>query len=284
MTGIDAQNSKTRYEAFTKFSDDLNRSQSFDMLAACFELHLKNILNFHVFRVSYRQGANCIQLTVSSKGAILAMGQQLPLLAYEQTLQEEGYSKCWTDITALALQDPFKLPASEEGRLWGWCFNQGPRELLVSLLSGRSREFSINGIPLLQLIAENLELKLLELCLLRELEEKNRKLQEALFAIDGKNTQIASIIELQRQNLSLSKEEIAAKNKKLLELSALNAHTLREPLSRILGLVSVLEYYDSLDDVKVEILPRLRKSSNDLDAALQDVISKATKDLLELKP
>ncbi len=242
------------------------------------------MLNFHTFRASYRRGTSCIQLTVTTEGAFFEHGQQLPLLAHEQEILEAEKPRHWSNIVALPLPEAFELPEGEEAQLWGWNFNQGQeRVLLVSLLAGKSRMFCTNHTPLLQLIAENLEMKLLELCLLQELEEKNRKLQEALFAIDGKNNQIASIMELQQQHLKLSKEKIAAKNAKLAELSALNAHTLREPLSRILGLVSVLEYYDSLEEVRDQILPRLRESSNDLDIALQDVITKATQDLMELK-
>lgn len=221
---------------------------------------------------------------VTSQGATIEIDEKLHYLAYEELLHEKGIPMFWPDPYVFNLPEAYQVPASEEAELWGWCFNHGQqREIIVSLLAGKSQQFTKKHIPFLTLVAENLESKLLELCLFRELDEKNLKLQDALTTIHSKNKEISSIIEVQKEIIGMRTQELSAKNEKLLEISVLNAHHVREPLSRILGLISVMEYYKSVEEIKVEVLPRLRKSSQDLDLALQDVISKATKDLVELK-
>ena len=67
-----------------------------------------------------------------------------------------------------------------------------------------------------------------------------------------------------------------------MQISALNAHNVREPLSRILGLINMLDIERS-EEILNEIIPLIKISANDLDIALQNVINYATKDLLKLK-
>ncbi len=89
-------------------------------------------------------------------------------------------------------------------------------------------------------------------------------------------------MEQQQDTIRLRTQEIAAKNEKLLEISVLNAHQVREPLSRMLGLISIFDYYEA-EQLKSEIIPMLKQSSTDLDNALQEVVTKATEDLITLK-
>lgn len=258
------------YEAFSKFSNSLIKSQSLEELASCFKINLKYLFHFYVFRASYRRGNFCIHLTVTPQAATIDVQEKMDYLPFENDLKEKGIPLLWSDLQTFDLPEEYRIASAEEPQLWGWCFNHGQeREIIVSLLSGKSQGFSKKNILFLTLVAENLESKLLELCLFRELDEKN--------------AHISSIIEVQKEIIALRTQELSAKNAQLLEISVLNAHHLREPLSRILGLISVMEYYKSFDEIKRDVLPRLRKSSNDLDIALQDVIERATKDLIELK-
>ena len=76
--------------------------------------------------------------------------------------------------------------------------------------------------------------------------------------------------------------EIAEKNKKLLHISALNAHNIREPLSRIQG---IIEFFEFLDDetCRKELVPKLITSARKMDEVLKEVVEMASKELIDLK-
>ncbi|MCC9135477.1 hypothetical protein ACFSKU_13795 [Pontibacter silvestris] len=272
------------YEAYSRFSNSLIRCRTFDDVAACFKVNLKYLFNFHVFRASYHRGSYYLHLTVTSGGANMQVQHEAGYLAHEEVLLEKGIPACWKELEPFLLPEEYKLPEDEQGELWGWLIrNDEKHQVLVSVLSGTSKLFTKKDITFLKLATENLKTKLLEICLFNELDEKNKYLKDALVTIHEKNTEITSIIEQQKEIIASRTKEIADKNEKLLQISVLNAHDVREPLTRIMGLMSLMEHYASSDDIKDKFLPKLKASSEDLDKALQHVISKATTDLLKLK-
>jgi light-regulated signal transduction histidine kinase (bacteriophytochrome) len=112
---------------------------------------------------------------------------------------------------------------------------------------------------------------------------KSKELEDAFVTVKEKNAVISSIIKQQKEIIKLRTQEIANKNKRVLAISILKAHNVQEPFSRILGLISLVDHYHPSDEIKIGIIPKLKESSTDLDLALQDVITRATTDLVELK-
>lgn len=270
------------YEAFSKFSNNLIRCRSFDDIAECFRINLKYLFNFHVFRASYQRNGTYIHLMATATHTDITVSKQPGYLDYENSLLEKNVPMRWTELEDRGLPATFSLPESEEGVLWGWHIRNDERQIVVSLLSGISKSFNKNDIAFVKLVAENLESKLLEVCLFEEVDEKNKKLQDAVHTINEKNSIITTIIEEQKQVIRDRTKEIEDKNKTLLEISVLNAHNVREPLSRIIGLVSLVDYEED-NIVITEIIPKIKVSSNDLDMALRNIINRATTDLLQHK-
>ncbi|RAU82886.1 hypothetical protein [Pontibacter arcticus] len=269
MLNSEDQVNRITYEAFSKFSNALIRCRSFEEVGECLKLNLKYLFNFHVLRASYTRGSQHVHITVKANHAAICLIGKPDLLAYEKTLLAKGIPLYWKAGELPALPAVFDLPAQEQAELWGWLFKSDGRQIVVSLLAGNSKPFTRREVTFVKLVAETLESKLLELCLYRELDEKN--------------AMILSINQHQQEIITSRTREIADKNKKLLDISILNAHDVREPLSRIMGLLSLVDHVKSPDYLKAEILPRLKTSSSDLDAALKDVIAQATNDLLDLK-
>ncbi|PSR55498.1 hypothetical protein AHMF7605_19290 [Adhaeribacter arboris] len=285
MIAAENQIFRITYEAFSKFSNNLSKCRSLDDVAACFKINLKYLFNFHVFRASYQRGNRYIHLMVTAEDCSIVLQSTSGYFAYETVLLEKGIPLHYNlDIDTIPLPEVYRSLTIAEPELWGWNFKQAQdRQIIVSLLSGKSQVFTKKDISFLKMVAESLESKLLEVCLFLELDAKNQELGNAVTTIHEKNGVITSIMEHQKEIIEQRTQEIATKNARLLEISVLNAHHVREPLSRILGLISVFDYYDSLADIQREVLPKLKISSADLDSALQDVINKATSDLIELK-
>jgi signal transduction histidine kinase len=270
------------YEAFSKYSNRLLRCRSFKDIEECFRINLKYLFNFHVFRASYQRNGLFIHLEATASATYITVEREPRYLNYEKKLLETSIPMRWIELESMALPASFCLPLEEEGTLWGWHIKNDDRQIVVSVLSGLSKSFSKADIAFVKLVAENLESKLLEVCLFEEVDEKNKKLEEAVHTINEKNAIITDIIEEQKEVIKERTKEIEAKNKTLLEISVLNAHNVREPLSRILGLVSLVDY-ERDEEVISDIISKIKTSSNDLDLALQQIISRATIDLLKHK-
>ncbi|MFT2009762.1 hypothetical protein ACMA1I_13865 [Pontibacter sp. 13R65] len=258
---------RVRYEAFSKFSNTLIRSRTVDAVAEALQVNLKYLFNFHVYRLSFNWNDYIVHITVSAGG--VEVQQQQSYLPHELQLLQQREPMHTTQPATLDLPQAYNLAEEEQAELWAWCFEREECQIVISLLSGKSRVFTRRDITFVKLLAENLESKLLEICLFQMLDK-----QHAL---------ITSINQHQQEIIEHRTKEIAAKNEKLIEVSIMNAHHLREPLSRILGLITLADYCHTPEELKETILPKLKRSSTDLDEALKAVIYKATAELTELK-
>jgi hypothetical protein len=66
-------------------------------------------------------------------------------------------------------------------------------------------------------------------------------------------------------------QTLIKQNEKLIQHAFINAHKVRSPLARILGLVSLIKYEVRLDDKGKDLFERLEFSSNELDNVLKEV-------------
>ena len=70
------------------------------------------------------------------------------------------------------LPESFISIQEEQPELWGWNFSDNDRIIVISVYSGGRKIFSQKDINFLRLVADNLETKFAELCLIKELDEK----------------------------------------------------------------------------------------------------------------
>ncbi len=93
--------------------------------------------------------------------------------------------------------------------------------------------------------------------------------------IKEQNRQIASMNEDLEERVQQRTQELEAQNKKLAEYAFINSHLLRAPLSRILGLINVID--QEHNPKETELIGLLRRSGNELD----EIIKKITETLNE---
>ena len=156
--------------------------------------------------------------------------------------------------------------------LWGWHFQYNNLDVCVSVLSDNTKRFVNGDIEILHLVVDTVITKYQELRFKIELENKNKNLHEALLLIEKKNKQINQIVYNQKAIIDARTKEIRGKNNKLLEISKMNAHNVREPLSRILGIVDIIDHL-SAEELHGEALGFLKDSASDLDCTLQKIIA-----------
>jgi len=81
----------------------------------------------------------------------------------------------------------------------------------------------------------------------------------------------------------LHEEEISQQNKQFKEIAFIFSHTVRAPLSNILGLVSVLDEKSPLNDINKKIVDYLKISAKQLDAVIRNVVDRTVKINLDRK-
>ena len=105
----------------------------------------------------------------------------------------------------------------------------------------------------------------------------NERLQEAKMTIERqskfiqeKNDELATEVERQTQSLKQANAELLDHNSRLEQFAFIISHNLRAPMSRIIGLSSILDFTKDASEVS-EIAKLMTKSSQDMDHIIKDL-------------
>lgn len=88
--------------------------------------------------------------------------------------------------------------------------------------------------------------------------------------IQEKNTELAIEIEKQTQDLKTANAELTDHNNRLEQFAFVISHNLRAPMSRILGLSSILDFTKEPNEIS-QIAKLMMQSTHDLDRIIQDL-------------
>ncbi|GHA43671.1 hypothetical protein GCM10007103_26050 [Salinimicrobium marinum] len=270
------------YEAYSKFANGINRCGSVGEIVEDLQMHLKYLLNFHSIKLLLPQEEGFLLLSVFSDDISYRIVEKESLLPFEKSLLQKSIPVRTSDIPIELFRTESDFLKLKNPELWGWSFQKNDRQVLVSLISDEQKPFTFGDVEILKLVTDCLEAKLQEILLKNQLANRNKSLSEAYKTIKLQNDQIQKIVENQKEIIKERTREIMEKNEKLLHISALNAHNVREPLSRIQGISQLFEYYDE-KAIREELIPKLNTSLEEMDSVLQEVIEMASQELISLK-
>lgn len=282
ITNNTSQLYRITYEAYSKFANNISRCTSLKEVGEISRTHLKYLLNFHIIRLSIQEDDKYLFFSIAGNQVIYDLKEQTQILNHEKDLLENEIPLLTKDIPHEWIDEYMESNQLIEPSLWGWLFKKNERKIAVTLISDKNKPFNTGDVDILKLVVDCFEAKFHEIYLSRLLAIKNKSLTKALNTIQEKNDQIQKIVENQQQIIEDRTKEIVEKNKKLLHISAINAHNVREPLSRIQGLIQLFDLFDD-QQIRTEVIPKLEKSAEEMDHVLQDVINMATNELSELK-
>lgn len=270
------------YEAYSKFANGINRCSNLEEIANVCKTNLKYLINFRILRMCIiREKDNFIAEQFA--GTIsYDFESEADLFTYEQDLIETGIPLLTGNIPDKLLKGKIDRSELFDPVLWGWAFEKTDSKVVVSLLADQEMTFSVGDIDILKLVVDCIQSKFNEIYLKKQLAIQNKNLSEAYETIKLKNDEIETIVKNQQQTINLRTQSIAEKNEKLLHISALNAHNIREPLSRIQGIVQLVELVDD-ETFKNELIPKLESTVEEMDEVLQEVVEMASKELVALK-
>lgn len=270
------------YESLSRFSSVLSRSTTLEQVKQCIQRQLKYLFDYQLLRFSFYQGEQYITFSLVPTGSTLACGGSDLLWKQEAVLRATNVPVIIDDPAFIAdsLQPSGLRMVETPTQLWGWHLEfASDSGLIISVFSGGDRQFQPADVPILRIAVENLYAKILSIKLIDELGENQRELQSALANLQEKNEVIARLVATQEAVIQHRTQELEQKNTKLLELSRHHAHTIREPISRILSLTYLMETL-SAQEVMEEMMPMLAVTSQDLDKALQQIIRSIDADFI----
>lgn len=270
------------YEAYSKFANEVNRCSNLEEVAEVCKTHLKYLLNFHIIRMTIFQSGKLFTFELYGNKIWFDLKGESRLFPYEDELFKKGIPLITNEIPDKLVKDKVDLNDLYDPVLWGWCFDKSERKVLVSLLADQTKAFSVGDVDILKLMVDCIQAKFSEIYLKRQLAIQNQNLSEAYDTIKEKNEEIQRIVLNQKETIKARTSEIALKNEKLLHISVLNAHNVREPLSRIQGIIELFDFMDD-ETCRKELVPKLISSAREMDVVLKEVVEMASRELIELK-
>ncbi len=277
-----AQLYRITYESYSKFANKISRCKNLAEVGEVSKTHLKYLFNYHVIRLIIDQGEKNLLFTLTKNKVDYNFEQKLEILAHEKKILEQGIPIFTDKIPMEWLEKKIDTSLLEKPEMWAWLFNNNGRKISVTLISDKNKAFTIADLEILKLTVDCFEAKFHEIFLARMLFKKNKSLEDAMATIRLKNIEIQNIVNNQKQIIDERTSEIVEKNKKLLHISALNAHNIREPLSRIQGLIGLFPHFADAE-IRSELIPKIESSVEEMDNVLKEVIYMATKELEHLK-
>ncbi|MBF98408.1 MAG: hypothetical protein CMI36_05415 [Owenweeksia sp.] len=252
-------NIRLAFEAYAQFSGKLMACVNIEDMQGLLVSHLKYLFNYKKVRIAYVKEDVVVLHQVGKDQILVGRGEENILNEFEQNLRSEGI--------------PLALTLENEEKLHAWRFgSMGQGLVLFSVLTEKDEEFLFNH-SIMKLLAESLLAKFLQFSLYEALDSNNEKLNQALITVQHQNDEIRALARSQKIELAEKTRDIRAKNEELQNIVKLNAHEVREPLSRIMGLIGLLKHTNSHNGIAE--LPLIEEAALELDAALKHVILRA---------
>jgi signal transduction histidine kinase len=168
-----------------------------------------------------------------------------------------GYTAYYTNRTLLISE---QLRKSEEEK--AAIFLQ-QNQLLEKTVHERTSEILAQNE---EIMAQNEEIGMHNEQLLKAkliIENQNKYIQQ-------KNEDLATEVQRQTQDLKQANQELTEHNSRLEQFAFIISHNLRAPMSRIVGLSSILDFTKDVSEVS-EIVKLMLKSTHDLDQVIKDL-------------
>jgi len=270
------------YEAYSKFANKISRCSTLAEVGEVSKTHLKYLINFHIIRITIQQQEKLLFFSLTKDAVDFDFQEKEELLEHEKELYSSEIPMHSTIIPEEWIDRNIDHSSLIEPEMWAWLFNNNGRKVSVTLIADKTKTFTIADLEILKLAIDCFEAKFHEIYLARLLDNKNKSLTEALKVIKAQHEEIQDIVRNQKEIIKDRTSEIFEKNKRLLHISALNAHNIREPLSRIQGLVGLFPHFSD-QEIRSELIPKIESSAAEMDLVLQEVILMATQDLEHLK-
>jgi len=261
------------YESLSRFSVELNKANSLTDVQLILQNNIKHLFSCCVCRITYFQQSNFVCYTITSETPAVVTGTHQLLWDVEKMLFYEGL--------------PMRLNANEHGailknipcknkvdKLWAWKLDYSDDAgILLTILADDEKPFLRRHIPHVKMISELLFTKMRLLLLLQTMQKNEVDLAAANKQLGDSNATLREPIKAQGKIIDKRAQELIQLNKQMIDIIQFNSHNIREPLTRIMGLMQ-LKPLVSDEEFLTSCWPMMVASVQDLDSRLRELIAK----------
>jgi hypothetical protein len=262
------------HNSLSRFSTELNKANSLTDIQIILQNNVKNLFSCFVCRITYFEQNNFVCYTVTNETSTVVTGEKQLLWDVEKLLFCEGLPLRLNVAEHEAILS--RIPCeSEIDKLWGWKLNYcDDAGILLTILTDEKRPFSRKHIPLIKMIGEMLFTKMRLIHLLQTTQKPevtpvltNKQLEESQVVLN-------ELVNMQEKIIDERSQELTLFNKQLTDISQFDFHYIREPLTRIIGLMQ-LKPLISDEEFFRSCWPMLVASVQDLESRLKEIIIKS---------
>lgn len=241
---------RLRYEAFSTFSSALFLCKSTEGVQCCLQHHLKYILDYEHFRIRVDLEGRDLTLIIPKHS------DAVDVLSLEETVYEKNVSD--TGIPKMyGYNELFKLQGTKEqinptNELWCWQFFHNDQMVTVQTTSvcDANATYNKTDVSFIRLVTETVIIKLKEIELIQQLRQLN---------------------ENQAKVIQQKTEELEERHQAFMRLAMNQSHDIREPLTRILALISMMDM-EMEEEVQSRANSYIKRSAEDLDRAIRRTV------------
>ena len=259
------------YENLYPFTIELNKANTLTDIQLILQNNLRYLFNCCVCRITYFQQNNFVCYTITNETPAVVTGTHQLLWDVEKLLFYEGLPlRLNINEHETILQNlPYKNGVSN---LWGWKLNyRDDAGVLLTILADEERPFSRKHIPLVKMLCEMLFTKMRLILLLQSVQKSEADLTKTNRQLEASHASISELVNTQEKIIDKRTQELTQLNKQLLDIIQFNSHNIREPLTRIMGLMQLRSLVSDEEFFK-NCWPMLVSSVQDLDSRLREVI------------
>lgn len=272
---------KIEAQTILEFSESLYNCTSIEQLRLILRNYLKQLIHFEVFRISIGNHSDYYTFTFAGNEVIFSKTASYSLMETELNMLEIN-----NDYSVSGIKEPFfrnmlkafpvRKPISK-----GLILKQGKRKILVSLVHQENDNLSDEQIIRLKQFINAFSGRFNELLIELQLREKQQQLEKAQQVIATERKKIVALKHKEKELLEGQQQVIKKNNEKLLLISVLTSHHLREPLTRVQGLLSLFDFTDEKEQ-KNALIPKLNTSVNEMDSILKRVVKMMSKEIKQI--
>ena len=271
MADIDSQY-RILQNSISRFSIYLNKADSLPDVCDCLLQNVKYLYNYSYCRFHYFHGNKHICYTVNRNNAKLEEDNQTFLYPAEKEVFTTAIP--YYHNTLLEDDNP-SAGTLKETWIWKFMYNEDAG-MMVTIHSAGDFRFLKAQIPLVKIAAEMLYTKTRMIVLLDDLQQKQEALICSYKKLEESNVLISTLLSQQKRTIDDRSQALSRLNARLVELIQFNSHTIREPLTRVMGLMSLYELMTH-ENFFTEYWPLLEESVNDMDKTIRQIIAKTEK-------
>lgn len=258
--------------SISRFSIYLNKADTLNDICNCLLRNTKYLYNYSYCRFHYFHQGKHVCYTINRHEAKIEQGDIFFLSEAERKVYDSSipfYQKMETDYALSA--------DGSMSEVWIWKFPYNDDAgMIVTIHSTGEFRFLKEQIPFVKIAGEMLYTKTRMVLLVNDLNQQQQALQQSYKKLEESNALVSTLLSQQERTIDDRTQALTRLNTKLVDLIQFNSHHIREPLTRVMGLMSLYELMSPADFFE-EYWPLLEESVKDMDKTIRQVISKTEK-------